>query len=495
MADEKIVRVDPAKVAEQAARVVEGKGATKQNPTFDDLKEMKMIEALKTGNGDEDAIFKHLERMELLDILQSRAEAKKASMISGAKAGNGNGDMEEALKRVIAPLNEEIAMLKRERDEERRRREQDERDEKLFERMRREFTPSKKGDEPDKIDKIIEEIKAERKSREQDSLKEWKDEVQQSYANLVAKMSGLERASTSRQAGTSTPQKEQSLMDKVREVNQAKKDFAELLGLSEKQSDKMSATDLIDYGVKKIPEIGGAVKTFRDLASDKDISDDVPPEEGIAREPRFTNINAPIDPKILKWLNEGHEKDGVWYDKVGIAMQSVADPSQFLSRAEIEVMAKTEPQTLFPIVEQTEEDAKRMPEPEPAPPEPEAKKPAGRKKAKAEEKKEEPPASTPEPGTAPNPSTETGLPEHIQQFLDSGKIVKDDKGTEYWVDSAGVYYTDDHAKPYTLEEMRDQAVEDPEKFWSGVQAVKEEIAASMKEAPPEGEQSGGEETA
>jgi hypothetical protein len=285
-------------------------------------------------------------------------------MMDRRRSSSGSIDIEKAIERATAPLQEEIRMM-REKD---RQREEEEKWKARFADIQGQMAELRmaiSSGNTDAKDPLIEKLDAMQKKIE-DLNEEKSKKEREAYENsLKQQLDSMNRAIADIKHD---PNANKSDLERLEELELMRQRYQKVLGIKS-QDDEASTSDMIATGLdmftEKVPGIVKTVNTIKDGFSSKgedDIPDDVPPGDIPANVPTRKQPKAnrsAIPPDIKEFLDRGKEKNGGFIDYSGVPWNDSITNSP-LSRNDIEIAAITDPGMVRDMIRQCDEDYEKQ---------------------------------------------------------------------------------------------------------------------------------------
>lgn len=370
-------------------------------------------------------------------------------------------DVESIIEKATAPLKEQLAEMKRQQE----KAEQEKRYDALQTRIDK-LTDLITSGASNKSDPIIDEIKALKQQLADEKEKASKAERERFEKSMSSQLDAIsDEIFNLRNKGT---EKTKSDLERLEELVTLQDRYRKALGVKEQNKDDDASTvDILSTGIdminEKVPGIVKTVGTVREaFKGGSDLPDDLPPSMDIPTQ--LPSRNVPRDNKsaipsdILRFLNEGEDKDGAFVDISGVQWQNEFTGKP-LTRADIESKAVTDPESVRSLMKMAYEDVEKQ---------------------KTSKPKTPVPDETPEIKKTPTPvadgPTQTDEPDDnaLKDALDyvaSGSEKEDKDGNKIWVGAKNEVYETDTGQ-MTREQMLAEARADPKAF---LQTVKEHL--------------------
>lgn len=285
-------------------------------------------------------------------------------MMDRRRSNSGSTDIEKAIERATAPLQEEIRMMR----EKERQREEEERWNRRFEEINGQMAELRMAiasGNTDAKDPLIDKLDAMQKKIEDMNEDKSKKEREAYENSLKQQLEGMNRAIADIRHD---PNANKSDLERLEELEAMRQRYQKVLGIKS-QDDEASTSDMIATGLdmftEKVPGIVKTVNTIKDGFSSKgedDIPDDVPPGDIPANVParkQPTANRSAIPPDIKEFLAKGKEKNGGFVDYSGVPWTDSITNSP-LSRSDIEIAAITDPDMVRDMIRQCNEDYEKQ---------------------------------------------------------------------------------------------------------------------------------------
>lgn len=460
----------------------------KKRYSFEEVRQQKienaMLKALESeDSGDWSEMMKWVKEVTQLRMMPQIM----GSMLTMDFNGVGNGKTQDNdLQRRLDEMERRHEREKEEWRREKERMEQDEKIKGLSAKIDRLAEAWEKGSKKTEDDPILTELKAARKEIS-DMKKKERDEYDEAWkSEVVGRIESLRDEQREMSKYDRNTDSIDDFLARAEKMDAQKQKLGKILGLSAEQQEKMSPQDMIDFGMKKIPEGAKAFKTVKDLFNPQDYQDDVPPDDQVpARE-----VSGPsniIDPEIQAFMDSMKVRsDGAVVDPKG-GTWSNPDGS-LMTKKDLEIYSKTAPGVIRDMIYQFSKgdeitQPKHTEEPKPKP------KADNVQESNEDNGDNEQLTQNPEAEQKPvqNDSDYNPVIENINEYLSKGIETKDDQGNTYFVDKDGVSFKQDDGRFMTKADLQAEADKNPESFWSDVNQIRDSILTQMRQSAAEKE--------
>lgn len=508
MADEKVkMGADDIKKVYDNNRVQRNAGGSESNSklSWKEIQQQKlekaMIKALESD--DDDGGWQDFMKM-YKQITQLKMMPQMMQSLSDDRNGNGQQTSE------VATLTKRLEEMERRHEEERRnwerekeKAEADAKIKSLESKIDRLSEIWEKGSKKSDDDPVLAELRAAREEIA-NMKKQDRDAEEAAFRNdLYAKLEDLQSSYRDLQ---SYDRKEGGIDDFIRqaeEIEKKKSSIGKMFGFTQQEQEKMSPTELIDYGMKKVPEFAKMTRTVRDVFNPQDYMDDVPTNDQVpARE--VTRPEKAIDPEMQSFIRKMKVRsDGAVMDPKGA---TYTNPNgSLMTMDDVNYYAQTKPGVIRDMIYQFNEGEQIPEQPAPPPDKKEQKPPAkdtGKPKSMVEQTLAK---TTPEEPAQPEPTsndsdnkdseqstqveqeppaetTQQPLDDRINNYLETGSEQVNEQGQTAFVDKDGVSFMKEDGSFMAKQDLMSEAEANPDQFWNDVQQIRDQ---TLKQATEE----------